>query len=107
MLILLLLFETMLFGVTKHLPMEAPTVGEVVASCARLAVRLWVAVAIARAVMVGALGAMAAEEWMPHDRGGQARGDLGARAVRGLADPEVPHGPLHRRQSPADGGLRR
>ena len=69
MLILLLLFETLLFGVTKHLPMEAPTVGEVVASCARLGVRLWVAVAVARSVMVGALGAMAPEEWLPHDRG--------------------------------------
>ena len=34
MLLLLLLFETLTFGVTKHLPMEAPTVGEVVASCA-------------------------------------------------------------------------
>src|SRR5207249_9992246 len=67
-LILLLLFETLLFGVTKHLPMEAPTVGEVVASCARLAVRLWVVVAVARGVMVGALGAMAPEEWLPHDR---------------------------------------
>lgn len=69
MLILLLLFETLLFGVTKHLPMEAPTVGEVVASCARLAVRLWVAVAIARAVMVSTLGAMTVDEWIPHDRG--------------------------------------
>ena len=68
MLLLLLLFETLTFGVTKHLPMEAPTLGEVVASCARLAVRLWVAVAITRAVMVGALGAMAPEEWLPHDR---------------------------------------
>ena len=68
MLLLLLLFETLTFGVTRHLPMEAPTVGEVVASCARLAVRLWVAVSIARAVMVGALGAMTPEEWLPHDR---------------------------------------
>jgi small-conductance mechanosensitive channel len=68
MLLLLLLFETLTFGVTKHLPMEAPTVGEVVASCARLAVRLWVAVTITRAVMVGALGAMTPEEYLPHDR---------------------------------------
>ena len=68
MLILLLLFETLMFGVTKHLPMEAPTLGEVVASCARLAVRLWVAIAITRGVMVGALGAMTPEEWLPHDR---------------------------------------
>jgi len=68
MLLLLLLFETLTFGVTRHLPMEAPTVGEVVASCARLAVRLWVAVTVARAVMVGTLGAMTPEEWLPHDR---------------------------------------
>ncbi len=67
-LLLLLLFETLTFGVTKHLPMEAPTVGEVVASCARLAVRLWVAVTIARALMVGTLGAMTPDEWLSHDR---------------------------------------
>jgi small-conductance mechanosensitive channel len=68
MLLLLLLFETLTFGVTRHLPMEAPTVGEVLASCARLAVRLWVAVTVARAVMVGTLGAMTPEEWLSHDR---------------------------------------
>jgi small-conductance mechanosensitive channel len=68
MLLLLLLFETLLYRMTRHLPMEVPTVGEVVASCFRLAVRLWAALAIARAVMVGALGAMTLAEWMPHDQ---------------------------------------
>ena len=48
--------------------MEAPTVSEVLASCARLAVRLWVAVAVSRALMVGALGMMTVDEWAPHDR---------------------------------------
>ncbi len=69
LLILLLLFETLLFKMTQHLPMEAPTVGEVVASCIRLAVRLWVAVSISRAVVVGAMGFMSPIEWAPHDRG--------------------------------------
>ena len=68
MLILLLLFETLLDRVTRHLPMELPTVGEVVASCVALAVRLWVAVTVARALMVGASGAMTAAEWAPHDQ---------------------------------------
>lgn len=68
MLILLLLFETLLHRLTKHLPMEVPTVGEVVASCVRLIVRLWIAVVVAKAVMVGASGAMTAAEWAPHDQ---------------------------------------
>ena len=68
LLILLLLFETLLDRVTRHLPMELPTVGEVVASCVALAVRLWVAVTVARALMVGASGAMTAAEWAPHDQ---------------------------------------
>ena len=68
LLILLLLFETFLFKMTKHLPMEVPTVADVTANCARLAFRLWVTVAMARALMVGASGAMTPEEWLPHDR---------------------------------------
>ncbi len=68
MLILLLLFETLLDRVTRHLPMELPTVGEVVASCVALSVRLWVAITVARALMVGASGAMTAAEWAPHDQ---------------------------------------
>jgi len=68
LLILLLLFETLIFRLTRHLPTELPTMGDVIAGCVRLAVRLWVAVAICNAATVGALGAMAAEEWAPHDR---------------------------------------
>lgn len=68
LLLVLLLFETFLFKMTKHLPMEVPTVSEVTAGCVRLAFRLWVAVAMARALMVSASGAMTAEEWLPHDR---------------------------------------
>jgi len=68
LLILLLLFETLIFRLTRHLPTELPTIGDVVAGCVRLAVRLWVVVAVCSAITVGALGAMAAEEWAPHDR---------------------------------------
>ncbi len=69
MLILLLLAETLIVRLTRHLPMEVPTVGDVMAGCVRLALRLWVAVVALEAVMVGALGAMTAEQWQPHDRG--------------------------------------
>ncbi len=68
LLILLLLFETLIFRLTRHLPSELPTMGDVVAGCVRLAVRLWLLVAIGGAVTVGALGAMAEEDWAPHDR---------------------------------------
>ncbi len=68
LLIMLLLFETLMHKATQHLPMEAPTLGELFASCTRLAVRLWVAVAATRALLVGALGMMTAQEWAPHDR---------------------------------------
>jgi small-conductance mechanosensitive channel len=68
LLIMLLLFETLVHKLTQHLPMEMPTIGEVLASCLRLAVRLWVAVAISRALVVGALGMMTVEEWAPQDR---------------------------------------
>lgn len=68
LLILLLLFETLIFRLTRHLPSELPTMGDVVAGCVRLAVRLWLLVAICGAVAVGALGAMAAEDWAPQDR---------------------------------------
>jgi len=74
MLILLLLFETLLDRVTRHLPMELPTVGEVVASCVALSVRLWVAITVARALMVGASGAMTAAEWAPHDQAAKVAG---------------------------------
>lgn len=68
MLITLLLFETLLYRATKHLPMEVPTVSEVLAGCLRLAVRLWIAIVVAKAVMVGATGLMTAAEWAVHDQ---------------------------------------
>jgi small-conductance mechanosensitive channel len=68
MLLLLLLFETLVYRLTRHLPTELPTMGDVIAGCVRLAVRLWVLVAICGAIAVGAVGAVAAEEWVPHDR---------------------------------------
>jgi small-conductance mechanosensitive channel len=66
MLILLLLLETLIHRRARHLPTEVPTVGEVLASCIRLAVRLIVIVVAARALLVDALGVMSPEEWEPH-----------------------------------------
>ncbi len=66
MLILLLLLETLVHRRTRQLPTEVPTVGEVLASCVRLAVRLVVIVVAARALLVDALGVMSLEEWEPH-----------------------------------------
>jgi len=42
LLLLLLLFETLVFRLTKHLPTELPTMGDVIAGCVRWAVRLWI-----------------------------------------------------------------
>jgi len=66
MLILLLLLETLVHRRTRQLPTEVPTVGEVLASCVRLAVRLVVIVVAARALLVDALGVMSLDEWEPH-----------------------------------------
>lgn len=68
MLILLLLFETLVHRKTRHLPMEVPTVGEVVAGCVKLAFRLLVVIVTVDAVVLSALGLVSAEEWAPHDR---------------------------------------
>jgi moderate conductance mechanosensitive channel len=67
MLILLLLLETLIHRRSRHLPMEVPTVGEVIASCARLAVRLIVIVVAVKAILIDALGTMSAEQWEPHE----------------------------------------
>ena len=69
MLILLLLFETLMHRITRHIVSELPTAGDVVADCLRLVARLYVIILIADALMVGVLGAMTPEEWLPHDRG--------------------------------------
>jgi small-conductance mechanosensitive channel len=68
MLILLLLLETVVHRRTRHLPTEVPTVGEVLAACVRLAVRLLVIVVIVDAILIEAFGVMSPEEWEPHDR---------------------------------------
>ncbi|HYC66410.1 MAG TPA: mechanosensitive ion channel domain-containing protein, partial [Reyranellaceae bacterium] len=62
----LLLFETLVFRLTRHLPSELPTVSDVVASCLRLLVRLVVIVIFVEAMMVWVLGAMTPAEWAPH-----------------------------------------
>jgi moderate conductance mechanosensitive channel len=65
-LIVLLLLETLVHRRQRQLPVEVPTVGEVVASCLRLAVRLLIIVIAAEALLVKALGVMTPEEWAPH-----------------------------------------
>jgi small-conductance mechanosensitive channel len=68
-LIALLLFETLMHRITRHIVSELPMAGDVVADCLRLVARLYVIILIADALMVRVLGAMTAEEWLPHDRG--------------------------------------
>jgi small-conductance mechanosensitive channel len=68
MLILLLLLETMVHRRARHLSTEAPAVGEVVAACVRLAIRLVAVLVIVDAVLIEALGVMSRAEWAPHDR---------------------------------------
>jgi small-conductance mechanosensitive channel len=68
-LVALLLFETLMHRVTRHIVSELPMAGDVVADCVRLLVRLYVAILIAEAVMVRVLAAATPEEWVPHDRG--------------------------------------
>ena len=62
----LLLFETLVFRLTRHLPTELPTISDVVASCIRLLVRLVAIVIFVEAMMVWVLGAMTHVEWAPH-----------------------------------------
>ena len=68
-LIALLLFETLMHRITRHIMSELPMAGDVVADCLRLVARLYVIILIADALMVRVLGAMTPEEWLPHDRG--------------------------------------
>ena len=65
----LLLFETLMYRVTRHVVSELPMAGDVAADCLRLAVRLYVAILIANAFMVQVVAAATAAEWAPHDRG--------------------------------------
>ncbi len=68
-LLLLLLFETLMHRITRHIVSELPMAGDVVADCLRLIARLYAIVVIADALMVRVLGAMTAEQWAVHDRG--------------------------------------
>jgi moderate conductance mechanosensitive channel len=68
-LIALLLFETLMHRITRHIVSELPMAGDVVADCLRLVARLYVLIVVAEALMVRVLGAMTPEEWLPHDRG--------------------------------------
>ncbi len=68
-LIVLLLLETLMHRVTRHIVSELPMAGDVVADCLRLIARLYIVIVIANALMVQVLGAMTAAEWAPHDRG--------------------------------------
>lgn len=66
LLIVLLLIETLVHRRSRHLSPEVPTVSEVFAACLRLAIRLFVIVISAEAILVTALGVMTPEEWAPH-----------------------------------------
>lgn len=68
-LIALLLFETLMHRITRHIVSELPMAGDVVADCLRLVARLYVVILIAEAMMVRVLGAATPEQWLPHDRG--------------------------------------
>lgn len=68
MLILLLLFETLVYRKTCHLQMEVPTLADVVAGCIKLAFRLIVLIVVVDAVALSALGIMTPAEWEPQDR---------------------------------------
>ena len=67
--IALLLFETLMYRITRHIVSELPMAGDVVADCVRLAARLFVVIVIAQALMVQVLAASTAAEWAVHDRG--------------------------------------
>jgi moderate conductance mechanosensitive channel len=65
----LLLFETLMHRITRHIVSELPMAGDVAADCLRLIARLYVAILIANALMVQVLAAATPAEWLPHDRG--------------------------------------
>jgi len=67
--LLLLLFETLMHRITRHIVSELPMAGDVVADCLRLVARLYVLILIADALMVKTLGAFTPAEWLPHDHG--------------------------------------
>ena len=73
-LLALLLFETLMHRITRHIVSELPMAGDVVADCVRLLVRLYVVILIAEALMVRVLGAFTVDEWLAHDRGAKIAG---------------------------------
>jgi small-conductance mechanosensitive channel len=79
MLLLLLLLETLIHRRTRHIDMDVPTVGDVIAGCVRLAVRLLVLLVVAQAMLVDAFGVMTPQEWEPH------RNDLKLAALSAFA----------------------
>ncbi|MGH8444418.1 MAG: mechanosensitive ion channel family protein, partial [Solimonas sp.] len=68
-LITLLLFETLMHRMRRHIVSELPMAGDVVADCLRLVARLYVIILVAEAMMVRVLGASTPDQWLPHDRG--------------------------------------
>ena len=57
-LLVLLMFETLMHRVTRHIVSELPMAGDVVADCLRLIARLYAVILIADALMVRVLGAV-------------------------------------------------
>lgn len=104
----LLLFETLMYRVTRHIVSELPMAGDVVADCVRLAARLYVAIVIAQALMVQVLAASTAADWAVHDRGAKIAA-LSAVAIYALwrfmryrMDSYIAANPLPSADSPGD-----
>ena len=83
MAITLLLLETLVYRLVRHLPAELPTLGDVVAGCVRLGARLIVAIAIVEIVFVDVTGMSDAAEWATYSHGVKIAGAvvLGAYAL--------------------------
>ena len=69
MAIALLLLETLVYRLVKHLPAELPTLGDVVAGCVRLGARLIVAIATVEILFVDVTGLSNAAEWTAYSHG--------------------------------------
>ncbi len=69
MAIALLLLETLVYRLVRHLPAELPTLGDVVAGCVRLGARLIVAIAAVEILFVDVTGLSNAAEWATYSRG--------------------------------------
>lgn len=69
MAIALLLLETLVYRLVRHLPAELPTLGDMVAGCVRLGARLIVAIAAVEILFVDVTGLSNAAEWATYSRG--------------------------------------